>query len=111
MTNFYTPPQWDIELESDAGYYELLDSMGGVVHMQQLRLMLRPQTMQRSNDALARSYITRSRKIRAMTQVTIAKQANRRPHRMISSVVDPIGTFSVAVVRSSIGELHSLQLR
>ena len=37
MTNFYTAPQWDITLESDAGYYELLDSMGGVVHMQQLR--------------------------------------------------------------------------
>ena len=37
MTNFYTAPKWDITLESDAGYYELLDSMGGVVHMQQLR--------------------------------------------------------------------------
>ena len=37
MTNFYTPPNWDITLESDAGYYELLDSMGGVVHLQQLR--------------------------------------------------------------------------
>ncbi len=37
MTNFYTPPQWDITLESDAGYYELLDSMGEVLHMQQLR--------------------------------------------------------------------------
>ena len=37
MTNFYTAPKWDIALESDAGYYELLDSMGGVVHMQQLR--------------------------------------------------------------------------
>ncbi len=37
MTNFYTPPNWDINIDSDAGYYELLDSMGGVVHMQQLR--------------------------------------------------------------------------
>ena len=37
MTNFYTPPKWDITLESDAGYYELLDSMGEVLHMQQLR--------------------------------------------------------------------------
>ncbi len=37
MTNFYTPPKWDIELESDAGFYELLDSMGEVQHMQQLR--------------------------------------------------------------------------
>ena len=37
MTNFYTAPEWDIALESDAGHYELLDSMGGVVHLQQLR--------------------------------------------------------------------------
>ncbi len=37
MTNFYTPPNWDINVNSDAGFYELLDSMGGVVHMQQLR--------------------------------------------------------------------------
>ena len=37
MTNFYTPPNWDINPDSDAGFYELLDSMGGVVHMQQLR--------------------------------------------------------------------------
>ena len=37
MTNFYTPPNWDIKDDSDAGFYELLDSMGGVVHMQQLR--------------------------------------------------------------------------
>ena len=37
MTNFYTAPDWEISLDSDAGYYELLDSMGGVVHMQQLR--------------------------------------------------------------------------
>ena len=37
MTNFYTAPDWEISDDSDAGFYELLDSMGGVVHMQQLR--------------------------------------------------------------------------
>lgn len=37
MTNFYTAPDWDITPDSDAGFYELLDSMGDVVHMQQLR--------------------------------------------------------------------------
>ena len=27
MTNFYTAPDWEISDTSDAGFYELLDSM------------------------------------------------------------------------------------